>query len=353
MNSNRVLFVCQDYKLANEGQNVVTRRNLRLLHKSGYDVDEILIRVPSTWTKLKNFLLGESYGYNQDVDKKIKVALQKDYRFVFFDRSLFGPLVKKFSERGVHTMCFYHNVEAHLSKRRLQVTKNPFYWLLYRTICRNERITTKYADTIISISERDKQELKDTYGLSNVYLMPTSFIPAPQEYLMNVKAEKNTYCLFVGSDFFANQEGMIWFIKEVAPNIPCNLKVVGSICNSLEKLNVPANVQLEGYVDNLNEYYANALCVISPIFSGSGLKTKTIEALRYGKTIFGTNEAFAGIKPELYDKIGKLCNTKEEFIDAINSCTNNPTIVNDGSLYVFNNYFSDDVAYSTFLSIIS
>jgi len=352
MEDNKILFVCQDYTLANEGMNVVTRRNLRLLKKCGYEVDEILIKTPSTLTKLKNLLFCESYGYNRDVEKEINASLHKEYRFVFFDRSLFGPLIKKFSERGVHTICFFHNVEAHLSQKRLQVTKNPLYWFLYRSICRNESITTKYAEIIISISERDQKELGSTYGLSNVYLMPTSFQPTPQEYL-HKNATNNPYGLFVGSDFFANQEGMSWFIREVAPNITCDIKVVGSICNSLEKLQLPHNVQLEGYVDDLNVYYQNAMCVISPIFSGSGLKTKTIEALRFGKTVFGTDEAFAGIKPDLFDKIGRLCNTKDDFVNAINTYSRNPSIINKGSLYVFNNYFSDEIAYNTLLFIIS
>ena len=354
MNRNRVLFVCQEYTLANDGQSVVTRRNLRLLQKCNYVVDEIVIESPSSFLKLKNALLGEGYGYNNIVAKKVKDALKQDYLFVFFDRSIFGPLVKAFSEKGFRTICFFHNVESHISKRRLQVTKNPFYWMLYRNFCKNELLTTKYADTIISISERDQHELEEEYSLKDVYLMPTSFIPIPPES-MNVRKspDQQSYCLFVGSDFFANLEGMSWFIKEVAPNISYPVKIVGSICNSLKKLQLPDNVQLEGYVDNLNEYYANAICVISPIFSGSGIKTKTIEALQFGKLIMGTDEAFVGIKPELFDKIGKLCNSKEDFIKSINNIPSNTSLINEGSLSVFNNYFSDDVAHSTLVSIIN
>ena len=353
VSSNKVLFVGQDYTQVSEGLSVVTKRNLRLLQQCGYEVNQILIKNPGKFTKLKNLLLGESYGYTHEISIKIEEALHKDYYFVFFDRSLFGPLVKAFAKKGNRTICFFHNVEAHLSKSRLKVTRNPFYWIFYHNICRNESVTIKYADTIISISERDQQELRTTYGLKNVYLMPTSFTPAPADCLQNRKADNESYCLFVGSDFFANQEGIKWFISEVVPNISCKLVVVGSICNSLMKLQLPPNVQLKGYVDNLNEYYINAMCVISPIFSGSGLKTKTIEALRYGKMVFGTDEAFVGINSELFDKIGKLCNTKEEFIQSINTYSKNPVLLNEGSLEVFNDYFSDEVAFKTLNSIIN
>ena len=48
------------------------------------------------------------------------------------------------------------------------------------------------------------------------------------------------------------------------------------------------------------------------------MKTKTIEAMSYGKTIIGTDECFQGIECD-YSEIGALCNTAEEFIVAINN----------------------------------
>ena len=192
VSSNKVLFVCQDYTQVSEGLSVVTKRNLRLLQKCGYEIDQILIKNPSKFTKLKNLLLDESYGYNHEIANKIEESLSKNYYFVFFDRSLFGPLVRAFAKKGTRTICFFHNVEAHLSKCRFNVTRNPFYWIFYHNICRNESVTIKYADTIISISERDQQKLRTTYGLHNVYLMPTSFTPAPAACLLNKKADSET-----------------------------------------------------------------------------------------------------------------------------------------------------------------
>ena len=47
-------------------------------------------------------------------------------------------------------------------------------------------------------------------------------------------------------------------------------------------------------LDDLGEYYRNCDVVIAPIFEGSGMKTKTTEALMWGKYIIGTNESFCG-----------------------------------------------------------
>ena len=54
-----------------------------------------------------------------------------------------------------------------------------------------------------------------------------------------------------------------------------------------------------------------------PLLSGGGMKIKTAEALMFGKTVFGTGEAFAGYEEEL-PRAGVLCNTAEDFVREIN-----------------------------------
>jgi len=46
------------------------------------------------------------------------------------------------------------------------------------------------------------------------------------------------------------------------------------------------------------------------------MKTKTIEAMMFRKTIVGTSEAFSGI--ENPEEIGYICNTTNQFIDILN-----------------------------------
>lgn len=53
------------------------------------------------------------------------------------------------------------------------------------------------------------------------------------------------------------------------------------------------------------EYIYNADFLIAPIFEGSGMKLKTAEALMYGKTVFGTTEAFEGYDVD-YEQVGGL-----------------------------------------------
>ena len=100
------------------------------------------------------------------------------------------------------------------------------------------------ANKIIAISDRDQFELQQKYNLSSVDLMPTSFLPIILDNYNHEEKEfpKNNYCLFIGSDFFANYQGVSWFIKEVSDKVNAEVWIVGSICNSLNNIEIPSNV---------------------------------------------------------------------------------------------------------------
>lgn len=57
--------------------------------------------------------------------------------------------------------------------------------------------------------------------------------------------------------------------------------------------------------------------MISPIWAGGGMKTKTAEALMYGKTIIGTTETFEGY--EMDPRCMILCRSAADFIAAIDN----------------------------------
>lgn len=63
--------------------------------------------------------------------------------------------------------------------------------------------------------------------------------------------------------------------------------------------------------------------MIAPLFDGGGMKSKTVEALSFGKIFVGTEEKLVWILEEMNSDIrGKTCyqsNTPEEWIQTINN----------------------------------
>ncbi|WP_337271422.1 glycosyltransferase [Oryzifoliimicrobium ureilyticus] len=79
------------------------------------------------------------------------------------------------------------------------------------------------------------------------------------------------------------------------PGMP-TLRVAGEICNSLPK-DLGPGIDILGYVDSLEEFYANVDIIVAPMLMGTGLKLKVIEALAFGKPVLGTAIGFEGFNP--------------------------------------------------------
>jgi len=105
--------------------------------------------------------------------------------------------------------------------------------------------------------------------------------------------------LFVGTNNGPNIAGIRHFIANVWPLIRkrlpnARLQLAGSICSA-----VPAGmpgVERLGVVENLDDAYSGANIVINPLLAGTGLKTKSIEALGHAKPLVTTPCGAEGIE---------------------------------------------------------
>ena len=356
----KILVVCRSLTEPCDGGRVVTKRNISIL--KSYFKDIYIVETPriGVLQRLANILLLRPYNYSKAVKEDITTIID-ECDWVFLDGSLYGNFAKIAKKKGKKVCTFYHNIEYLYYKQMINLDKVKMKSLYLFYIWYNERLSTKYSNKIITISSRDGVALETIYKRKSDAVIPTSFnkIELQNSYLDLYKPEINQlYCLFVGSDFYANREGVLWFIKNVLPNIKMTLVVAGSICNSLEQYRGKySNLVLKGFVDNLDELYFKSSCVISPIFSGSGLKTKTIEAMRYGKFILGTSEAFVGVEKHI-SEVGVLCDTKEDYISGLEHIlsiyekdSTSQTTFFKSSYDCFIKNYAHDVAYAKFAQV--
>lgn len=153
--------------------------------------------------------------------------------------------------------------------------------------------------------------------------------------------------------FFGNTDGLNWFIHDVLPKSDITLTIVGKgMSKAFENSN---QVKVYDFVESLDDFYQKADMLIIPTITGGGMKTKTAEAMMWGKVILGTSNAFEGYITQNVDGLF-VCNTAEEFIDAIKK-------VQLGKYYRFNesiyhefidNYSTDVITekFSEFISYI-
>jgi hypothetical protein len=179
---------------------------------------------------------------------------------------------------------------------------------------------------VVALNERDSKLLQQMYGRPADVLAPIALADQCKEVVFDTTQQTGNrpQCLFLGSFFPANNEGILWFVKNVLPHVDIELKIVGKGMAKLKEENeCVRDLEVISDAPNLTPYYLSADFMILPIFSGSGMKVKTCEALMYGKNILGTDEAFEGYELDTA-RVGGRCNNAEDYIRCIQQYIEHP-----------------------------
>lgn len=290
-------------------------RNYLALKKYG----EVIVYHIQKRSTLRSFL-SLLQGYYPPIDKTDKRNLLKikeqGVDAVFWDGSIYGNLIDIFADKK--NIVFFHNCEYDYVNVRF-VKRQRLRRLVYRiAIYNNERPITQKADCLIALSNRDKGRILGLYEVDagKIQIIPLG-IEDKYQPIEPTKTDE-PICLLLGALGAANTEGYQWFVDNVSPCINCKTVVAGKGYEKFREQWESEKVKVEGFVENLGEIYEKASFVAIPLWSGGGMKVKTVEAFMHGKTVFGTDEAFSGFDIDLQG-VGVLCNSKAEFVDKINS----------------------------------
>ena len=273
-------------------------------------------------SKLLNGWKGNYFRLSNDKIREIlDYTGQKNVQMIFIGNTLSAYIAKiiKKTYPNLMIVSFFHNCECHYFKEELKQDMFNFIHLAHILFSfRSERLAVKYSDYIWGLTRRDSDLVKKIYGKGFDLLLPTSFIDKSNETnTYNISLHRKLRLLFVGTNLFANVHGLNWFIKNVLPFIDVELTIVGNGMDKCFSQSIHNNIKILGFVDDLSEYYYNSDIVISPVFLGGGMKTKTAEAMMYARPVIAAKEAFVGYDIDT-DKIGAQCNSAKEFIFWIN-----------------------------------
>lgn len=311
----KLLYIGKQINRVECGADVVNLRNQHLLMSIfGKNIDFVC---PDEKTSLfKKITFGVTSSYLSRLKSSIE---QNNYDFIFISQSNLGRVAKflKAINKDLRIITFFHNVERDYGKEYIKVSFVKGF-ILFLLSWIYEYLSCKYTDEIIVLNERDNHRLFDIYRRHADYVLPTSLDDKfDKDKVLDVQnVDFPIDYLFVGYAFFPNIHGVQWFINNVMPFVEGNLYIVGKDMDKQSFENVTDRIHIYGYVDDLSAFYYNAKFVVSPIFLGSGMKTKTCEALMYGKTIIATSEALTGY--DVVENAVYKCDTSSEFINAIN-----------------------------------
>lgn len=130
----------------------------------------------------------------------------------------------------------------------------------------------------------------------------------------------NNNILFIAGNNQLNFNGIKFFLDNVLPLLKgktdVNILIGGTICNALAQYAKDEAIHLLGKIDDIDSFYGMGDIAINPIYQGTGLKIKTMEALSYGKVTIVHNHSVKGIYKVSSAPL-LVANDKKEYADLI------------------------------------
>jgi len=204
---------------------------------------------------------------------------------------------------------FTHNVEAEIFERHAKRSRG--LWRLVwanqsRKMARLEQESLARYDTVIAVSERDRDALAKRYRLPAVEAIDTGvdldfFAMNPPE--PSPDADGGTIVFTATMSWAANVDGIHFLLDEVFPRL---LRARPNIRAVIIGRNPPAalsekiaqrglNVTLTGFVEDIRPYVAQANVYVIPLFVGSGTRIKAFEAMAMGRPVVSTTLGIEGL----------------------------------------------------------
>jgi glycosyltransferase involved in cell wall biosynthesis len=133
--------------------------------------------------------------------------------------------------------------------------------------------------------------------------------------------------VFVGNLSYApNVEAVKYLTEKILPKLPISSNkilisgaqpshVVNSMCHG------HANITLRSWVDDIRDSYVSGRVFVAPMFIGTGLQNKLLEAMALGIPCVTTSLANNALKAKENEEI-LIANTTEEFIEALEQLKN-------------------------------
>jgi len=259
---------------------------------------------------LRSLFCGESYHVarfrNEASMKKLVHKLnEKKYDVVLFETLYMSSYLETVRQHSdAKCVLRSHNIEHQIwqgvSEKEKNILKRTYLKYLTKKLKQFELKMIPLFDAIACISEAEMLYYRIISANCNAGIVPFG-ISEPETREINSEAQGFYH---LGSmDWMPNVEGVEWFLKYVVPILE---KKAPEIRIDIAGRNMPERflnfkspvVNIIGEVDDALIFAAKHATLVVPLFSGSGIRIKIIEAMSLGKAVISTSIGAEGILAE-------------------------------------------------------
>ena len=245
------------------------------------------------------------------------------------------PLIKK--EYKLPIALRSHNIENEIWQRilksKLNIAKRFYLKNLSKRMKNFEVAAINQYDFLVPISQKDLRWFED-----NGNKKPSKVIPAAisDNKLPAIKPPVHAPdAFYLGAlDWKPNQEGLKWFIKKCwpqlqksHPQIMFHIAGRGAPASLVKQLSKDRNIVYHGRVADASEYMLAHNIMVVPLFSGSGMRIKIIEAMAHGRAVVTTSIGTEGVESHHGENI-LIADNPSGFIACVDQLLNNPDYLN-------------------------
>lgn len=301
----------------------------------------------------------------KEMKVNIKDKLNRNvYDCVFFNilsMYAYAPYIKKYAP-NIKTVLYEQNCEVLIYSRHLKETnsllKQMFIKIESRKLKGFEQKAIHDVDKLILLSDEDRIALG--MNKSECSIIPIGVCPAEYTKRFMTKTDNVVRMLFVGTMTWSpNNEGIIWFLKNVMPmcmdDSKYELYIIGkNPSNKVQELcSHYKNVNLLGYVNDLEEYYEKCDVLVVPLFIGSGQRVKIIEAFSRAYPVISTSIGLEGLKYVDGETV-LVANDEHTFKQQIDKCSDYHMLgcIGQAGKKVFESEYSTDVVKDKIKAVI-
>jgi len=246
---------------------------------------------------------------------------------------LYVPLIRSLSKAKIVYRA--HNLEFEIWERAAIRSKGLKKWYLKKLadrLLKFEKELVQEYDAILPISNKDGQWFLEQAPKIKLHTVPAGIIKDSKKPLSFKKVEPDLF--HIGAlDWLPNQEGLLWFFNNVWPAIHKkypNLKFYLAGRNASEKMKAlkAPNLVFVGEVENASDFMHMHSIMIVPLFSGSGMRVKIIEAMASGKAIISTSLGLEGNAARNKQEV-LIANNEKEFLSRIDELLAKPEKISE------------------------
>ncbi|STO30822.1 sugar transferase, PEP-CTERM/EpsH1 system associated [Fusobacterium necrogenes] len=277
----------------------------------------------------KKALLSRILGYSEQLElaskKILKAIKEKNINIVILQNSRLGSISEKIKKNfpKIKIIQNFDNFEYEFSTMFTKNMNKTIQVIEKYNVKKSEKKALQNMDYGIFLTEKDKKSVEEFYKIKckKYKIIPIIYnnIFTEEKYI-----KKKKQVIFTGSlDMEANIEAGLFLVenyKKILEKKRLKLVLAGRNPNNrlikkIKELKIETKIELiaNPTKEEMEILLRESLIYISPVFEGSGMKTKVIEALFYGLPIIASEHSVIGYNnlEKKYVKVFKNRNIEE------------------------------------------